>query len=296
MRHGQPGPTRRRAKLAAGAGALVALALALPAAAAAAAARTSVSNNWSGYAVRAHGVTFDRVSGSWREPVASCTAGAQTYSAFWVGIGGYSLNSAALEQIGSELDCRPDGHQSISAWYELVPAPSRTVRLRVRPHDLLRASVTIAGDRVTMKLADLTSGGSFSKSVVDRELDVTSAEWIAEAPSECYADNHCRTLPLTDYRSIAFSDASARTSTGRTGTISSRWWQATKILLRANGQRFLAFGAGGDGSGAKSTPGALERGGRAFAVSYSAPKSSSTTPPYTLPAQPSPDGSLYRPR
>ena len=67
-----------------------------------------------------------------------------------------ATTSNALEQIGSEVDCSARGTVVSSAWYELVPAPSRTIRMTVRPGDELSAEVTVAGHEVTLMLRDLT--------------------------------------------------------------------------------------------------------------------------------------------
>ena len=95
---------RRRVVLAWGCA--IAAGLLLPAAAAAAAAGT-VSSNWAGYAALAStGAPAPRsVSGSWRQPAATCTPGRETYSAVWVGLGGFNEGTGALEQIGSNADC-----------------------------------------------------------------------------------------------------------------------------------------------------------------------------------------------
>src|SRR5207248_3442603 len=92
----------------------LAAAASLLAAAGQAHADTATSSNWSGYAVSAAPtadgtdpvpLSFTSVSGTWVEPAASCTTGANTYAAFWVGLGGFSDTSQALEQIGTEVDC-----------------------------------------------------------------------------------------------------------------------------------------------------------------------------------------------
>ena len=87
--------------------ALIAAACAMTAPAALADATNS--SNWAGYAVHKPGVLFHTVSGTWRQPDAKCTPGAQSYSAFWVGLGGFSLNAPALEQTGTEVDCSISG-------------------------------------------------------------------------------------------------------------------------------------------------------------------------------------------
>jgi hypothetical protein len=63
--------------------------------------QTSVSQNWAGYV--AGGTQFSSVSGSWVQPAAKCGTG-QTYSAFWVGLGGSGDRSSSLEQTGTQSD------------------------------------------------------------------------------------------------------------------------------------------------------------------------------------------------
>ena len=59
-------------------------------------AAADVSSNWSGYAVS--GQTFSSVSGSWTQPAATCTSGSSS-AAFWVGLGGNSVASQALDSL-----------------------------------------------------------------------------------------------------------------------------------------------------------------------------------------------------
>ena len=82
------------------------------------------------------------MTGSWTQPHVSCRSKRASYSSVWVGIGGYSVTSPALEQIGTELDCTASGNVVSSAWYELVPAGSHTTALTVRPGDRVRASAS----------------------------------------------------------------------------------------------------------------------------------------------------------
>ncbi len=226
-------------------------------------ADTTTSSNWSGYAVHRAGVRFRAVSATWRQPSATCTRDQPSYSATWVGLGGFSTTSAALEQIGTEVDCSAFGAVISSAWYELVPAPSSDVRMTVRPGDLMHASVTVVGHRVTLALSDRTGRRSFSKTADVSAIDVTSAEWILEAPSNCVSDNQCRTLPLADFGSAHFADASAQSTAGSRGTISSRLWDTTKITLAPSGPPFVLYGTAGTAS-----PTALQQGGAAFQVNY----------------------------
>jgi Peptidase A4 family len=241
--------------------------LALAAFAAPSALADSVSSsNWAGYAVHRGGVRFSKVLGTWTQPTVNCRAGSQSYSALWVGLGGYNETSNALEQIGSEVDCKASGRVSSSAWYELVPAPSQPIRMSVRPGDVLVASVRIAGHTVWMSLKDVTSHRSFSKKLHTTDIDVSSAEWIVEAPSECVDANTCQTLPLANFGSATFTLARAQSVGGHTGAISDSSWDTTKIKLTPGGRRFVSGGT--DAAGA-ATPSSLTARGSSFKVTFS---------------------------
>ncbi len=259
-------PLRRRA-LALG---LVVSGLLFALAAPAALADATQSSNWAGYAVHRSGVRFSRVIGTWRQPSVTCEGSGPSYSSVWVGLGGFSLSSRALEQIGTEVDCTATGHVDLGAWFELVPAPSRAVHLRVDPGDQLSASVTIRGHRVQLALRDITRRTSFSRTVRVKQVDISSAEWIVEAPSECTSASSCQTLDLADFGTAAFTSARARSTGGHTGSISDRRWDRTRITL-ATGQRHFI---GGPSTGAEASPSPLSSGGSAFTVSYQGPSGS----------------------
>jgi Peptidase A4 family len=124
-------------------------------------AETGTSSNWSGYLAHRTGVSFRRVQASWIQPNATCDDGEATYSAFWVGLGGTSSNSDALEQIGTELDCSASGAATSSAWFALVPSPAKAVRMTVESGDEMSASLLVSGHRVTLRLTDRTRHGSW---------------------------------------------------------------------------------------------------------------------------------------
>jgi hypothetical protein len=251
--------------------AAVAVAAAL-AGAPAALADSSQSSNWAGYAVHHSGVNFTKVIGAWTQPQATCTAGRPTYSSVWVGIGGYSESSQALEQIGTEADCSAAGKAASSAWYELVPATSRTIKLTIDAGDHVRASVSVVGQQVALTLDDLTRHRSFTKTLHASTLDTTSAEWIVEAPSVCGASvtGACQTLPLADFGSTGFSAARATSTAGHTGSIQDRKWTTTKISLAEGGHRFIGMGGPSGQAAALVTavPSALTAAGSAFTVTY----------------------------
>ena len=254
-------------------GATRALAAAAVAAAAlcsapAALAKTTTSSNWAGYAVHRPGVSVRQVSGTWTQPTTSCVPAQSSYSAMWVGIGGFKPTSDALEQIGTEVDCSPSGDAVSSAWYELVPAPSTKISLAVHPGDVMHATVTVVNHRVTVVLRNQTTHKSFRKSLVAPSVDVSSAEWIVEAPSECVSQFACQALPLANFGSVAFDSATATTAKGTAGSIISPKWWRTKIELTPSAQRFIVARQTSDTAGS-ATPSPLSAAGREFDVTYS---------------------------
>src|SRR4051794_23283750 len=233
------------------------------------------SSNWAGYA--ATGAQFSKVSGTWVQPEASCDSGAGV-AAFWVGIGGVTGQSQALEQAGTEADCS-SGSPEYTTWYELVPDAPVTTDLEVKPGDTVSTTVGVDGNQVSIEMTNKTTGKSFNKTLEMDNPDTSSAEWIAEAPSACQGSlDNCQTLPLADFGKIAFSDAPA-TADGHTGPISDSAWSATAMQLSPSASN--GFGGGDLGSGMSGTdtgsaataaaiPSTLDGNGSAFSVDWAA--------------------------
>jgi hypothetical protein len=237
------------------------------------AASSDISTNWSGFAVS--GTTFSSVSGSWVQPKATCS-GSTTSAAFWVGLGGNSDVSNSLEQIGTSSDCSAGGTASYTAWYELVPAGSVPIKLKVYAGNKLSASVKVNGTKVTVQIKNLTRNTSFTRVLTMAAPDVSSAEWIAEAPSVCDNYGRCRTIPLTDFGTIKFSKSLA-TAGGHTGTVSDSLWTATSIQLQSAAD-FGPFASAS--SAAQAVPTGLSTDGSAFSVSYSSIAQTAQPDPY----------------
>jgi Peptidase A4 family len=229
-----------------------------------------VSSNWAGYALTgtnpdATPVTYTNVTGTWVQPKVTCTAG-QSYSAFWVGLGGFAANSQALEQIGTESNCTASGKAVYAAWYEIIPAPSIPIRMKIRPGDRITAAVLVQGTQVILQITNRTTHVRVTKRVTVAAPDLTSAEWIAEAPSECTSSGLCQTLPLANFGAVAFT-ASATTGGGHAGTISDPAWTATPIELSEDNQSGVdAVIPQPRGSASGAVPGALSADGRGFSV------------------------------
>jgi hypothetical protein len=251
------------------------------ASAATSAADAQVSQNWAGYvAGSSDGSTqFSNVSGSWVQPTSKCGTG-QDDAAFWVGIGGSGSDgqsssygsalgdgsSTSLEQIGTEGNCTGNGTQYY-AWYELVPAAPVQLNLSIHPGDTITASVSVNGDSTAFSLTDKTTGQSFSKTVSSPNPDTSSAEWIAEAPSECDGSGSCTPLALSDFGTVDFTSASA-TANGHTGTISDSNWSSEAVALGSGGSYDISYGGGGNTAGA--TPSTLSSDGSSFSVAWQA--------------------------
>jgi hypothetical protein len=262
--------------------------------AASAEAASSVSSNWAGYVAVPSakvGSSFSSVSGTWTVPAVSCTAGRQTYSAAWVGLGGFHENSSALEQIGTNAECNSAGTAVYSTWYELVPAGPVNLRAGVHAGDQMIASVTVKGKDVTLRIRDLSTGTSVSKTKRVSKLDISSADWIVEAPASCATAGRCTILPLAKFGTVAFSQATA-TAKQHTGTIDDADWTLTAIELQQQA------GVGARGPGAfrdasaravtSATPSPVSSADGSFAVSWH--EQSVQVEPRTAPTLPGFDG------
>ncbi len=220
-----------------------------------------VSTNWAGYAT-ASARPFASVTGRWVQPAASCVGG-PTYSAFWVGLGGFSSGSFAVEQTGTQANCSFAAVDSYVAWYELYPAPPVNLKLRIRPGDLVSATVAVVKPAVWIRLKDVSTGKLFTKKLKMRRPDLTSAEWIAEAPTGCDYTGNCSTLPLTNFGTVDFSHGSA-SARGHRGRISDPKWASTSIELHGD----LNDPAHPSQAGANAIPGVLGPDGGSFTVSW----------------------------
>ena len=187
----------------------------------------TTSSNWAGYAVQtclnspASGVV-SFVGGTWTEPTVQCTGTATSYSAFWVGIDGYS--SRSVEQIGTDSDCA-SGVPSYYAWYEMYPKMPSNLVIAIHPGDVITATVTYIGSgKFTLAISDATDGASFSTTQMYNKAARSSAEWVTEAPSGGSV------LPLANFGTVQFTSCTA-TLNGVTGAIQDNAWQASQMTM-----------------------------------------------------------------
>jgi hypothetical protein len=227
-------------------------------------ATNSTSTNWSGYAVT--GATpFTDVKGSWTQPAANCSSTAasptngkgngnghgnghgggggggtaqSTYSSFWVGLDGYS--SSTVEQTGTDADC--SGTTPVYyGWYEFYPAFPVNFSNAVAPGDTINAEVSVSGGTVTITLQDATQGWVQHATQSSSGYALSSAEWVAEAPSSG------KVLPLANFGTVNFSNASA-TGGGKTGSISAFTYDPMTMVTSTGQTKAAPSGLGKNGS------------------------------------------------
>lgn len=182
------------------------------------------STNWSGYAVTGATNSVTSASGSWTVPTASPGTSGTTayYSAFWVGIDGFS--SSTVEQTGTMSETLGKT-VTYYAWYEFYPSPMYQITsLTINPGDKISASVTYTGSSsssgkgffsrqsistFTVTITDVTKSKSYTTTGTVNNAARSSAEYIAEAPS-----SNRGVLPLANFGTVNYGYK----NTGVTGT------------------------------------------------------------------------------
>jgi hypothetical protein len=155
---------------------------------------TNTSSNWFGYnqgAIEQGGKLFNSITGNWTVPTATQhTKGKAESSSDWIGIGGgcvdanCTVTDNTLIQTGTEQDVSSGGKASYSAWWEIIPAPSITISMKVAPGDKMQASIAEAvpfSNVWTITLKDVTRHETFTQTVPYSSSHAT-AEWIEETP------------------------------------------------------------------------------------------------------------------
>ncbi len=222
------------------------------------------STNWSGYAVTASKGAVTKVQGSWTVPAVTGTSTA--YSSFWVGIDGYSSNT--VEQIGTDSDIS-SGRAVYYAWFEFYPSTMYQITsLTIHPGDVMSANVTYSGTargmfgRVnnvfTVTITDKTTGKTYTTTGTVSNAAMSSAEWIAEAPS-----SYRGVLPLSNFGTVNFgkdytsvAGTCYATISGVNGQISSFTSAVQQITMVTSK------------SVTKASPSALSGDGSSFSVTW----------------------------
>jgi hypothetical protein len=188
-----------------------------------------ISSHWAGYVVTPKAGAFKSVQATWVQPRIRCDR-PNSSVALWIGLGGATRSARGLEQIGTSADCSDTLVPSYSAWSELIPVPARPVQLpiSVAAGDTITAQVAAGEMSITFTLRNATTDEAFSMETPAHVLDLSSAEWIAEAPSFCL--QRCTTLPLAHFGTLKFMSAAVRIG-AHTGTIRDSAWIHQPIKL-----------------------------------------------------------------
>jgi hypothetical protein len=230
----------------------------------------ATSMNWAGYAVTPGAAPFTNVSSAWIQPAATCTPGTASFSAFWVGLGGFDPTSQALEQVGTEANCSATGRATYDLFYELVPAPPVAIKLPLSAGDGVAASVSVSGKTVSIRITNVRLKKTFAKKLTMKSPapDLSSAEWVAEAPSACTSTGFCSVLPLANFTGMTFVVAKA-TAGGHLGTISDPAWSPTQISLVGGGDATGPLQIVTASPAAEAFPTPLSPDGSSFGVTWS---------------------------
>lgn len=192
------------------------------------------------------GRTVISVSGSWTVPAVN-TSLDNTYSAAWVGIGGYGESS--LIQTGTLQGIR-EGQPIYYAWYELLPNTAvRIQSIDVEPGDEMTASVMLVqgSDNLwKVEITDLTKNQNYTRTF-RYSASRLSAEWIVERPSI-----GGKITNLAEFGSVTFTECLAVID-NTTGTISS--FPGYKLLMYSDEAQLVSVSS-------------LEAGGSSFTVDY----------------------------
>lgn len=150
--------------------------------------------NWFGYAqgrIEQGGTQFHSISADWTVPTAhQHVRGQAEYSATWIGIGGGCVDAdctvidRTLLQTGSEQDVDSSGQAIYTAWFEPIPSPAYTIRVRIRPGDRIHASIveTPRGSETWLiTFRDLTRHTG-ERLEGHYPSTYATAEWIEEPP------------------------------------------------------------------------------------------------------------------
>lgn len=122
-----------------------------------------------------------------------------------------------------------------------------------------------------VQVIDRTRDRRFTRRLTMTTPDLTSAEWITEAPTQCAGGGFCQQTALAPFTPFAFTRSFAM-GNAVAGTISSPNWVATSLRLVPRPYR--AFGGPNeqstDAAGAGAEPGALTTDGAGFSVAWDA--------------------------
>jgi hypothetical protein len=153
----------------------------------------------------------------------------------------------------------------------VLSAPAVPIKMKIAAGDTITTAVVANGTTVTLQITNRTRHTRFTKTVSVPSPDLTSAEWIAEAPSLCATSGRCRVVPLANFGAVRFTSAAA-TANAHPGVITDDTWTALPVQLQAGDGRPFGgfFGSTGGALTGNALPGVVSADGRAFSVAWQA--------------------------
>ena len=173
-----------------------------------------------------------------------------------------------MEQIGTDSDIS-GGRAVYYAWFEFYPSPMYQITsLTVLPGDVMSASVTYTGSvrgmfgrtssTFTVTITDGRTGKSYTTTGTVANAAMSSAEWIAEAPSSTRG-----VLPLANFGKVNFGLDNTQVASTCYATISGVNGQISSFHSAV--QQITMVTSRGV---TKAAPSALSTDGTSFSVSW----------------------------
>lgn len=192
------------------------------------------SLNSAGYAVSQAGTRFRLVRATFFVPYLNCALSPGSFSADWVGLGGFVGKSVSVQQDGIEADCPASGRASYFAWFRMYPRGRARSKIQVRGGDSVTASVfyDTARRRFTLAVTNNTTGGHLRAHRTCPSgvtCPARSGEIISSAPVTG-TGRHLTIKPLADYGAVSFTSIAITNRSGQRGGLRSPHWTATRIV------------------------------------------------------------------
>lgn len=241
------------------------------------------STNWGGYVIASNQIALNdynsayaqhdvtHVNATWIVQTAASSHKA-TYSAQWVGIGGFFSGDNSLIQTGTESDY--SNGASYGAWYELLPASETPISMNIQPGDKMYASISLVPnttDEWNITIKDVSENETYS-TVVTYNSSKLSGEYIEERPELCTSVS-CSLSTLSDFGTAYYGEGytgitSPQTNFATIGAVHSAIGSLpyTNITMVSSTGSVLA------------SPSALAYNGTSFTMAYKGGTSTSTGP------------------
>ncbi len=157
-------------------------------------------------------------------------------------------------------------------WYELVPADSVNLKVKVQPGDVIASSVVVNGTDILVQVNDRTRAECGSRSISRWPLPISARRsGLPKRLPSAARTGICPQLALTNFHSVTFTRSFA-VGNSLNGTISSPNWTSTELQLVPRSHRF--YGDPNDptslAGGAGATPSTLIADGSGFSIAWSA--------------------------